>query len=265
MPDTPIILLCDQEYYQSAQKTSKQENIFRILQKPWETENMQFTVAEAVKYTHARLEKVKHTQELRAVKEKAAQEKKILDKLSGILNEKIEELEDQQKELEQISKEFNATTIEKILIEQEAARTNKTLSTLKNSLKNNLFVRSVLHSIVNMLQIQFSIGRRENSAIDKLRGRIKSLLEEINCRSSNSLILKKELYDLDRIINDDLLCQRKKTDLNLHRTLFGYVKAVQRTLMGETVHFTSKPCYLPGILKKVKEKYHEILETGTGG
>ncbi len=253
LPDTPLILLCEKEDYKKAQKLCAQHDIFRVLQKPWQTEDLQFTVQQALKSIQAQ-------RELHNVKEKAGREKQLMDKLSGILNEKIEELEDHQQELEQMSKELNVTTIEKILIEQEAGKMNKTLSTLKNSLKNNLFVRSVLHSIVNILQIQFSIDRRENSVIGQLTDRITDLLGEIDDQKYNALSLKKELNDIYMLLSGKLSGQRKKTELNLHRTLFGYVKAVQRTLMGETVHFTSRPCYLLGVLKKVKEKYREILE-----
>jgi CheY-like chemotaxis protein/signal transduction histidine kinase len=264
-PRSLVILLCAPGETKKARRAAPHLDFFRIISIPWEPENLQFTVRRAVEAVQAEEEQRKHAAELRKVKENAGREKRLMDKLSGILNEKIEELEDHRQELEQMSKELNVTTIEKILIEQEAGKMNKTLSSLKNSLKNNLFVRSVLHSIVNILQIQFSIDRRENSVIGQLKDRITDLLAEIDDQKYNALSLKKELNDISMLLSGKLSGQRKKTELNLHRTLFGYVKAVQRTLMGETVHFTSRPCYLPGVLKKVREKYREILENETAG
>ncbi|MBN1798650.1 MAG: response regulator [Spirochaetales bacterium] len=258
-----FILFADQKNNQGIRQLTAQMKLYRIIKKPYRIDYLRLAIQEALTSYRNQKEHNHHARELKAVKEKALQERKIIDRLSKILNEKIDELEDHQKELEQISKELNVTTIEKILIEQEAARMSKTLSDLKNNLKNNLFVRSVLHSIVNMLQIQFSIDRRENAIIKQLSKKIELLLTEMNNSNFNKLLIKKQLHDTQQLITSKLDQQRKKNELNLHKTLFGYVKAVQRTLMGEIVYFTSKPCYLLGALKKVKEKYKEILENDT--
>jgi len=263
LPHSVFVLFTNPKNHKNIQQLITQINLYRLIEKPYQIKYLRLALQEALTSYQNKKELIHHSRELKAVKEKALQEKQIIDKLSKILNEKIDELEDHQKELEQMSKELNVTTIEKILIEQEAARMSKTLSNLKNSLRNNLFVRSVLHSIVNMLQIQFSIDRRENAIIEQLSKKTVLLLDDVNDSNSNKLLVKKELYDVHRLITNKLHQQRKKNELNLHKTLFGYVKAVQRTLMGEIVHFTSRPCYLLGALKKVKEKYKEILENDT--
>jgi FixJ family two-component response regulator len=263
-PNSIFLLIFDHKNFNLAQDFSAHFDLCRLIKKPWQTDVLWFTIHEALKSYERELDSRKQLREMRTISEKAQQERQIIDKLSRILNEKITELVDQQQELEQISKELNVTTIEKIMIEQEAIKLSKTLSTLKNSLKNNLFIRSILHSIVNILQIQFSIDRRENKILDQLEKEIAFTLNELN-DNYNKLVIKKELYDLQHLITGKLIQQRKKSELNLHKSLFGYVKAVQCTLLGETVNFTSRPCHLLGVLKKVKEKYKEILESDTLG
>jgi CheY-like chemotaxis protein len=260
LPHSIFIFITNPQTHNNVQQLKTHINHHRVIKTPYQPEYLRLALQEALTSYNNEKNLARHARELKAVKEKARQERQIIDKLSRILNEKIDELEDHQKELEQMSKELNVTTIEKILIEQEAARISKTLSNLKNSLRDNLFVRSVLHSIVNMLQIQFSIDRRENVIIKQLSNKITLLLNDITDNEFNKLLVNKELHDIHQLITNKLDQQRRKNELNLQKTLFGYVKAVQRTLMGEIVRFTSKPCYFLGALKKVKEKYREILE-----
>ena len=130
LPQTIFILFTHQKNSHGVQQLTSEINFYRIIKKPYRTDYLQLAVQEALTSYRKQKEHNHHSEELKAVKEKALQERKIIDRLSKILNEKIDELEDHQKELEQISKELNVTTIQKILIEQEAAKMSKTLSNL---------------------------------------------------------------------------------------------------------------------------------------
>ncbi|RPJ07260.1 MAG: response regulator, partial [Spirochaetaceae bacterium] len=164
-PATKTILLTGQATTDGVTNAVNSADLYRYIAKPWEPEDLAITLREAIKSFRQELDLDQRIRELENEREKVVKERKVIDTLSKILNEKISELEIQKRELEQISRELNITTIEKILIEQEAEKMSRTLTALENSLTNNLFIRSVLHSLVNMLQIQLSVDRRENSII----------------------------------------------------------------------------------------------------
>ncbi|RPJ03677.1 MAG: hybrid sensor histidine kinase/response regulator, partial [Spirochaetaceae bacterium] len=73
------------------------------------------------------------------------------------------------------------------------------------------------------------------------------------------------IENIHNIATGKLIQQRRKTELNIHKTMTGYIKAVQRSLMGETIYFNTRPTHLMSMVNRVKQKYREILEDKSGG
>lgn len=263
-PTTKTILLTGQATTEGVTSAVNSANLYRYIAKPWELEDLALTLKEAIKSFQQEHDLAARRRELENERKKVNKERKVIDTLSKILNEKISELEIQKHELEQISKELNITTIEKILIEQEAEKMSRTLSSLQNSIRNNLFIRSVLHSLVNMLQIQLSIDRRENHVIEDIQTTIDSIIEDAGKGEHTIDSIVQVIQELKFFVFSRLSQQRKKTDLNIHKTMTGYIKAVQRSLIGETIYFNAKPTHLKSMTNRVRQKYREILEDKSG-
>ncbi|HEQ72658.1 MAG TPA: response regulator [Spirochaetia bacterium] len=253
-PMTKTILLTGKANIEGVGNAVNRAGLYHYITKPWEREDLALTVKEALKSYRQEKDLLNRLHDLEDERSKVLRERKVIDTLSRILTDKIEELEKQKGELEEVSKELNITTVEKLLIEQEAEKMSRLLSSLQNNLKNNLFIRSVLHSLVNMLQIQFSIDKRENRLVDEIRETVRLVTEKLGQTAPPELVT----------LNNELLprisYQRKKTELNVHKSLTGYVKAVQRSLLGESVYFSAKPTNLTVIVSRVRQKYREILE-----
>jgi response regulator RpfG family c-di-GMP phosphodiesterase len=253
-PMTKTILLTGQTASAGLTNALNSASLYRYIAKPWESEDLVLTVREALKSYQQEKDLREHIHELEDERVKVTRERKVIDTLSKILTDKIEELEKQKGELEEVSKELNITTVEKILIEREAEKMSRLLSSLQNNLKNNLFIRSILHSLVNMLQVQLSIDKRENGLIEEIKKGILTVTEDGK---------EKVRFIVDGLQHNllpRLVSQRKKTEQNIHKAMTGYVKAVQRSLLGESVYFSAKPTNLLSIVNRVKQKYREILE-----
>ncbi|MBN2353032.1 MAG: GHKL domain-containing protein [Spirochaetales bacterium] len=172
----------------------------------------------------------------------------LIDQLLKIVSAKVKELEDREGELETLFRELNVETIQRLLIEREAERMSRRLSALQNNLKNNLFIRSVLHSLINMLQVQFSIDKEENRVIRE----IERALRDAAARGARCPEVEERLLPRLKKL-------REETNDNVHRTMTGYARAVQRSLLGEQGFASTHPTNLVAVFERVVAKYREIL------
>jgi signal transduction histidine kinase len=172
-------------------------------------------------------------------------ENPLVEELLRIVGAKAKELEDSKGELEALFKEFNAETIQRLLIEREAEKMSRQLTALQNNLRNNLFIRSVLHSLINMLQVQLSIDKEENAVIREIEEALRRGAD--GCRETEDRLLPA------------LQALREKTDDNIHKTMTGYAKAVQRSLLGEHGFASPRPTNLAPVVERILAKYWDIL------
>lgn len=246
-PMTKTILLLEPADLALATAQAEAVGLYRYLSKPWQEADLSLTVREALKSYFQEKDLKERLNELETERLKVMRERKVIDTLSKILTDKIEEIEKQKAEIEEVSKELNITTVEKFLIEQEAEKLSQRLSSLQNNLKNNLFLRSILHTIVNMLQVQFTIDKQE----DTLLAEGEKFINKNNIQVLN--------YLTDKFF-PSLKKLRRKTELNLHKSLTAYVKAVQRSLLGQAVYSSPRPTLLLPIVNRVMQKYKDVLE-----
>ncbi len=172
----------------------------------------------------------------------------LVDQLLKIVSAKVKELEDREGELETLFRELNAETIQRLLIEREAERMSRRLSALQNNLKNNLFIRSVLHSLINMLQVQLSVDKEENRVIRE----IERALRDAAARGAGCPEVEERLLPRLKELRDE-------TEDNVHRTMTGYARAVQRSLLGERGFASARPTNLVAVVERVLAKYRHIL------
>jgi len=246
-PMTKTILLLEPVDLTLVSAQAEAIGLYRYLSKPWQEADLSLTVREALKSYFQEKDLKERLNELEAERLKVMRERKVIDTLSKILTDKIEEIEKQKAEIEEVSKELNITTVEKFLIEQEAEKLSQRLSSLQNNLKNNLFLRSILHTIVNMLQVQFTIDKQEDNLLKE-----GERVVHINNSQTLSYLTEKFFPRLKKL--------RRQTEVNLHKSLTAYVKAVQRSLLGQAVYYSPRPTLLLPIVNRVMQKYKDVLE-----
>jgi signal transduction histidine kinase len=172
-------------------------------------------------------------------------ERRIIDTLLKLVSDKVKELENRKGELEEACRELNAETIQRLLAEREAEQTSRRLTALQNNLKNNLFIRSVLHSLINLLQVQLSLDKEENAVIGELEESLRASCAGGALEAGGLFTRLKDL--------------RAKTDDNVRRAMMGYARAVQRSLMGEREYASASPSNLVQAVERVRLKYKDIL------
>ena len=147
---------------------------------------------------------------------------------------------------EELVRALNAAQIERLLIEREAEKMSRRITTLRNDLNNNLFIRSVLHTLINILQVQLALDKEENTLVEEMKtlsGRL--------CSSAPPPSVD-DCRRLHRDLFPRLADLRGRTDDNIHKTMMGYVKAVQRSLMGKGGFYSERPTSLRRAVERIE-------------
>ncbi|MBN2442625.1 MAG: response regulator, partial [Spirochaetales bacterium] len=196
-------------------------NLYRYIEKPWSRVDLALTVKEALRSFY----QDKH------------------------LEIKTREIEEQNAVLKRKIKELKNTRIEKEKI-------NRQLRCLQNDQMNNLMIRRVLHSLVNMLQIKLINAGKETLLLKKIETYFMQLQEILKENSQAGEIFA----HIHALIFSELFNYRKIIGFTIHDAMASYVRAVQRSLKGETVQYTEKTTYVSSVFRVVKEKYSGILD-----
>jgi hypothetical protein len=126
---------------------------------------------------------------------------------------------------------------------------------LENDPRQNLFIRSILHSLINLLQVQLSLDKEENATVGEMGGLFETFCQEQpEAASSEDLChtMRTELFPR-------LLAVREKIDENMHHALMDYVKGVQRLLLGKSGFSSGRPTNLCQTVERVRAKYAEFF------
>ena len=157
-------------------------------------------------------------------------------------------------EREDLARKLNAAEIERLLIEREAEKMSRRITALQSDLKNNLFIRSVLHTLINILQVQLSLDKEEKAVVEEMKSLTASL----------SAVGGPAAGDVCRRLQQDLFPRleelRGRTEGNIHKAMMGYVKAIQRSLMGKSGFYSERTASLSQAVERVRAKYEDMLK-----